>query len=245
MASERGTSDDGAGKAEHDGHRESRNRYAHRHPGSEDLLLPARRRRAGRGRRDFLHPSRQDARRCRRERLRQERDGPVDHADRAQAGPHRWRRNHAALRWGERAGKDNRSGAGISPDAQHPRLRHQPHLPGADDFLQPGAYHREPAYGDYPASPERLPPPGEGPRGGAAGPGGDPRPQPGRRPLHLRILRRHAPACDDRHGADASAQPAHRGRADDGAGCNHRGANPPADAPAAGRARHGDHVHHP
>ena len=55
--------------------------------------------------------------------------------------------------------------------------------------------------------------------------------------LPARVLRRHAPAHDDRHGADQLAEAAHRRRADDRARRDRAGADPRADraAPAGDR----------
>jgi ABC-type uncharacterized transport system YnjBCD ATPase subunit len=59
------------------------------------------------------------------------------------------------------------------------------------------------------------------------------------------ILRRHAPARDDRHGAGLQAQAADRRRADHRARRHHPGPDPRADQGAAGRAGHVGAVHHP
>ena len=72
-------------------------------------------------------------------------------------------------------------------------------------------------------------------------------PEPRRRVdvLPARVLRRHAPARDDRHGAHQRPQAADRRRADDRARRDRPGADPrPHPAPAA-RARHGDRDDHP
>ena len=65
------------------------------------------------------------------------------------------------------------------------------------------------------------------------------------RPLSVGVLRRHAPARDDRPRADLRPEPAHRRRADDRARRHHPGADPRPAALAEARARHGDPVHHP
>ena len=58
------------------------------------------------------------------------------------------------------------------------------------------------------------------------------------------VLGRHAPARDDRDGADQRAGPADRGRADDGARRDDPGADPEADDDPPGRVRHRDHHDH-
>ena len=72
-------------------------------------------------------------------------------------------------------------------------------------------------------------------------------PNPARRgrPLSLRVLRRHAPAGDDRQGAVLQSVAAAGGRADDRARRHHPGPDPDAHARPAGRVRHGHPVHHP
>jgi peptide/nickel transport system ATP-binding protein len=66
-------------------------------------------------------------------------------------------------------------------------------------------------------------------------------PHPGRalalRRVPASLLRRHAPARHDRHGARLQAEAADRRRADDGARRDHSGADPRADERAAGRGR--------
>ena len=65
----------------------------------------------------------------------------------------------------------------------------------------------------------------------------------GRR-LPAPVLRRHAPAGDDRDGARPRPEGRHRGRADHGSGRDRAGADPgPVDAPAT-RAGHGAGHHH-
>ena len=59
------------------------------------------------------------------------------------------------------------------------------------------------------------------------------------------VLRRHAAARDDRHGADQRSAPADRRRADDGPRRHRAGADPRPAAGSAGRVRIGDHPHHP
>ncbi len=59
------------------------------------------------------------------------------------------------------------------------------------------------------------------------------------------VLRRHAPARDDRDGAGLRSQAAHRRRADDRAGRDHPEADPRAHRRPAAAARHGGHHGHP
>ena len=67
-------------------------------------------------------------------------------------------------------------------------------------------------------------------------------PEPERRAQRISapVLRRHAPARDDRHGAGLQAEAADRRRADHRARRHHPGADPGADARPAEGARHGD-----
>ena len=174
----------------------------------------------------------------RRIRLRQERDGAVDHAPPAGAPrPHRPRQRR--LR-GPRPPRPRRE-----RDASDPRQPHRDDLPGADDEPQSGAHDRPPD--------RRI---GAHPRGRLAGRGAgarrldaEPRAHPGRRAparrLPAPVLRRHAPAGHDRHGARLQPAPAHRRRADDGARRDDPGADPQADARAQGAHRLGRDPHHP
>ena len=63
--------------------------------------------------------------------------------------------------------------------------------------------------------------------------------------LSAPVLRRHAPARDDRHGAGLQPEAADRRRADHRARRDHPGADPRAAAGAEGALRHGDHADHP
>ena len=63
--------------------------------------------------------------------------------------------------------------------------------------------------------------------------------------ISARAVRRHAPARHDRHGAVVPAEGADRRRADDRARRHRAGADPEADARAAGRVRHRHHPDHP
>ena len=71
----------------------------------------------------------------------------------------------------------------------------------------------------------------------------DPRTQAGR--LSASIVRRDAPARDDRHGAGLPAQAVARRRADHGARRHHSGADPGDDGGAARRDRNRCCLHHP
>ena len=66
----------------------------------------------------------------------------------------------------------------------------------------------------------------------------------GRR-LPAPVLRRHAPARDDRHGAVLRPRPAHRRRADHRARRHGAGADPRPDPRPAERVQLGGHHHHP
>ena len=130
--------------------------------------------------------------------------------------------------------------------APHPRRPHRPHLPGADDLAVAGPHHRQP---------DR--------RGAAAPPAAWTSAQRARRrpisllkqveiaerrgddrPLHLRVLGRHAPARDDRDGARLRPRHPDRRRADHRARRDHAGRDPrPHQAPAA-EPRHGDAADH-
>ena len=72
-----------------------------------------------------------------------------------------------------------------------------------------------------------------------AGPRADPRGRAAHRHVSARILRRHAPARDDRHGAAVPAGAADRRRADHGARRHGAGADPRPDERAEARVRHG------
>ena len=63
--------------------------------------------------------------------------------------------------------------------------------------------------------------------------------------LSAPVLRRHAPARDDRDGAVVQSQAADRRRTDHGARCHHPGADPRPAGRDEVAARHGDHADHP
>ena len=77
---------------------------------------------------------------------------------------------------------------------------------------------------------------GDGRRRRDAAPGRHPQPAAARARLSAPVLRRHAPARHDRHGAVLPAQAPDRRRADHGARRHHPGADPGADAGDEGRA---------
>ena len=142
-----------------------------------------------------------------------------------------------------RPGDPQPAGARAEPD---PRRRARDDLPGPDDLAQP--------------VPEDLAPDD---RGAARAQGAWARPRRARRGIAMlelvgipeaarpvrhvpaRVLGRHAPAGDDRHGAPVRARPADRRRADHGARRHRAGADPGAAAAAQARARHGDRADHP
>ena len=142
-------------------------------------------------------------------------------------------------------GRHHRSEAHQRRHASHPRLGDRHDLPGADVLPQPRLHHRVPDPGGDPAAPE----PGQEAVLGSghrhAGPGRDAEPGPHRELLPARAVRRHAAAGHDRHGPVLSPRAADRRRADHGAGRDDRGPDPGSDAPAQGRDRHVDPVHHP
>ena len=108
----------------------------------------------------------------------------------------------------------------------HPRQPHRDGLPGADDLAEPGADDRPPAHRGARAAPEDGPISRREARRRAARdgrhPGGGEPPE----RLPAPVLRRHAPARDDRHGAVLQPQAAARRRADDRARRHDPGADP-------------------
>ena len=125
------------------------------------------------------------------------------------------------------------------------RQRGRDDLPGPAVVAASLLQDRRPAGGGRPGPPRRLQGAGPRSRGGDARAGRHPRAAPARGLLSARVLGRHAPARDDRHGAHQRSQAADRRRADDGARRDRAGADPrPHPAPAA-RARHGDRDDHP
>ena len=86
---------------------------------------------------------------------------------------------------------------------------------------------------------------GAGAVGRAARAGRDPRSPEARRSVSARVLRRHAPARDDRDGAGQRAQAADRRRAHHRARRHGAGADPRAAERSPAPARDGDHRDHP
>ena len=193
--------------------------------------------------------ARQDPLRGGRERQRQERGGALDPADRAAARPHHERGDpaprHRRPLGPQRRRRYRQARSARARGARHPRPRHLHDLPGADVEPEPGAYHRPSDRRGDPPAPPCLQGRGAGAGGGGAGAGAHSAPATEPRQLSLRILRRHAPARHDGHGAGLRAQAADRRRADHGARRHHPGRDPRADQGAAGPLRHVGDVHHP
>ena len=135
------------------------------------------------------------------------------------------------------------------PGPQHPQARGAPgharpprrsRLPEPDDVAEPGADHRE-ADGRGGALPsEAVARPGARTVDRPARPGRHP--ERGQAPARLSapVLRRHAPARDDRDGAHLLARSADRRRGDDGARRHDPEGHPRPAAAPPGRAAHGD-----
>ena len=169
--------------------------------------------------------------------LGQERHRPLRHAAHsARERPHRGQ--HQAR--GPRSADAARTG-----DAGSARQRRRHDLPGADDQPQSGADHRLPDRRGADLSPRHVARGGRGRDYSSAGEG----PHSGGEVAFPRIsaslLRRHAPARDDRHGAGLQAEAADRRRADHRARRHDPGADPgAAQGSAAGRG-YVDPLHHP
>ncbi len=173
----------------------------------------------------------------RRVRLRQERDEPRDHP----APPQARRAHRGRARPLRRPGPHQPAGGRGPGD---PRRRHRDDLPGPDDQPEPGPADRGADGRDDPGAPEGDEGRGEEARRRAPRDGGDP--EAGGAPARLPapVLRRDAPARDDRHGARPGAQAAHRRRAHDRARRHDPGAGPrPAPEPHDG-AGDGAGAHH-
>ena len=140
---------------------------------------------------------------------------------------------------------------GTRPDAaQRPPARGRARppggddLPGPDDVAEPDVQDRVADHGDASAPLRHEQGRRAQARDRAARGGRDPGRRRAPRRLPAPVLRRHAPARDDRHRALLQPGPADRRRADDRARRDHPGADPrPARAPARG-ARDGDDHHH-
>ena len=130
-------------------------------------------------------------------------------------------------------------------DPRHPRQRHLDHLPGADDLAQSAAHDRGADRRD-PAAAQRHPRrDGAGADAGTADPGRHSRAGNAARELSASIVRRPAPARDDRDGARQRAGSADRRRADHRARRHRAGADPGAARRDPRAARHEPAVHHP
>ncbi|CAK7281257.1 hypothetical protein SGPA1_12050 [Streptomyces misionensis JCM 4497] len=195
------------------------------------------RRRTGRGRTLLRPGTGPDPRHRGRVRLRQVGDEP-DHPRSAQPHVHHRRGRDPA----GRAGAHHRARVGAG-EAARQQGRHD--LPGPAHRALP-LLHRRPA--DRRAVHEaqrRLQEGRLGTRRGDAGQGRHPQPPAAGEGLPAPVLRRHAPARDDRHGPGLRPRPAHRRRADHGARRDRAGADPrSAEGPATG-VRIGHHLHHP
>ncbi|CAA9560553.1 MAG: Oligopeptide transport ATP-binding protein OppD, partial [uncultured Thermomicrobiales bacterium] len=203
-----------------------------------DAVLHPGRRRQGRRRHLVLRDARRNARRRRRVRLRQEHDRALDHApDPQPAGQDRRRRDQLRR---QRRPQDERRAGPVDP-----RQRDRDDLPGPDDLAQPGADGQPPdqrgapaPHGDEqgagPGPDDRAPPNGRHPQRRRAG-----------RPVPAPVLRRHAPARDDRDGALVQPEADHRRRADDRPRRHHPGPDPGPDAGPPDRARYRRHPDHP
>ncbi len=130
--------------------------------------------------------------------------------------------------------------------AQDPRQRHRDDLPGSDQLAEPGLQGR---MADRRADPHAQPADQQdrGDGQGRRADGARRRAARGRAAalLPARVLRRHAPARDDRDGALLLAEAADRRRADHGARRHDPGADPRRAAPAARRDQRRDHPRHP
>ena len=130
-------------------------------------------------------------------------------------------------------------------DAQAPRPRGRDDLPGPAVRDAPVLHGRQPDHRGLPGAQRRLQEGRARPRHRDARPGRDPAAGPPHRRLPAPVLRRHAPARDDRDGPDQRPGAADRRRADHRPRRDRAGADPgPAPGPAA-RVQLRDHDHHP
>ena len=130
-------------------------------------------------------------------------------------------------------------------DARDPRQRYLDHIPGADDLAQSaahdrGADRRDPIPAQWHQRVE-----GAGADARTADAGRHSRAGNQAAKLSASIVRRPAPARDDRDGARQRAGSSDRGRADHGARRHRAGANPGAAGRDPRAARHELVVHHP
>ena len=131
------------------------------------------------------------------------------------------------------------------PHARDPRREDRDDLPGPDDLAEPGQDDRLAARGGGADPPGRLEEGGAQARDRGPGAGRDPARRTARRRLPAPVLGRHAPARDDRDGADQQPGDPDRRRADDRARRDDPGADPAPDgAPPAG-VSDGDRDDHP
>ena len=125
-----------------------------------------------------------------------------------------------------------------------PRQRHLDDLPGADDLAEPGVHRGRSDRRVRAAAPEGRPQGGAGPGGRDAAARRHSRAGATRPGLPAPAVGRHAPARDDRDGAELQAEASDRRRADDGARRDDAGADPRADGGAARAARDVDPADH-
>ena len=114
--------------------------------------------------------------------------------------------------------------------AEDPRQGHRDDLPGPDDFAEPGVPDRRASWARRPR-PQPRPQQGADPRAAprdAAGRSASPSPESAARELSARDVGRHAPAGDDRHGADQQPRAADRRRAHHRPRRHHSGPDPRA-----------------
>ena len=130
-------------------------------------------------------------------------------------------------------------------DPRHPRQRHLDHLPGADDLAQSAAHDRGADRRDPAAAQRHQRRDGAGAHARTADAGRHSRAGDAAAELSASIVRRPAPARDDRDGARQRAGSADRGRADHGARRHRAGADPGAARRNPRAARHEPAVHHP
>ena len=141
-----------------------------------------------------------------------------------------------------RQGADRRHRAGAG---EAPRQQDGDDLPGRADLAVAVPHGRPADRRAVPQAHRRLQEGGPGPGHRDADAGRHPAARHARRRLPAPVLRRYAPARDDRHGAGLRPRPADRRRADHRARRDRPGPDPgPAQGPPAG-VRHRDHLHHP
>ncbi len=128
-------------------------------------------------------------------------------------------------------------GAADKERAVHPRAADRDDLPGPDDLDEPGVHGRRPARRGGARSPRGVDEGGQGSGRSRCSTWSASR-RPGRAldSLPARVLRRHAPAGDDRHGDHQQPRHDHRRRADDRPR-RHRAGADPRDAARGARTR--------